>query len=151
MNSKAETVEAYIKELPNDRLIPVSKLRLTILNNLPTGFKEVINYGMISYVIPHEMYPHGYHCTPNLPLPFISIASQKNSINLYHMGIYSMPNLLDWFVNEYPRYSNHKLDMGKSCIRFKKFEQIPLELIAHLVKKISAEEWIACYEKNIKP
>ena len=107
-----------------------------------------MNYGMIGYIVPHSTYPNGYHCNPKLPLPFINLASQKNFIALYHMGIYANPQLLDWFVAEYPKHSTQKLDMGKSCIRFKKMDQIPFDLIAELMQKITVNEWIKCYESN---
>ena len=105
---------------------------------------------MIGYVVPHKIYPAGYHPSPDLPLPFVSIASQKNHIALYHMGLYANPEIMDWFVREYPKHSKLKLDMGKSCIRFKNPEQIPFSLIGQLMKKISVKDWIEVYEKKIK-
>lgn len=149
MISKAKTPDEYIKELPPERKETMTRLRDTILENLPAGFKETMCYGMIGYVVPHEIYPAGYHCDPKLPLGFVSIASQKNFIALYHMGIYGSPALLKWFLDEYPKHSKTKPDMGKSCIRFKKPEQIPFELIAELLKKVNAKEWINCYEENL--
>jgi len=148
MTSKAATPEQYINELPAERKESITKLRETILKNLPKGFKEVMSYGMLGYVVPHEIYPGGYHCDPKLPLPFINIASQKNFIALYHMGIYSNAELLKWFTAEYPKHSQSKLDMGKGCIRFKKPDQIPYKLIADLIKKISVKDWIKTYETN---
>jgi len=148
--SKATTVTGYLSALPQDRKDALSELRSVILKNLPKGFEEQISYGMISYVVPHSIYPDGYHCDPNVPLPFISIASQKNFIAVYHMGVYAMPEVLKWFVTEYPRHSKTKLDMGKSCIRFKKPEQIPYKLIGELVKKITVKDWINTYEKNLR-
>jgi uncharacterized protein YdhG (YjbR/CyaY superfamily) len=150
MQSKATTPEQYIKELPSDRKEPMVKLRDTILKNLPKGYKECVSYGMLGYVVPHDLYPAGYHCDPKQPLPFACIASQKNFIALYHMGIYGSPALLKWFVAEYPKHSPSKLDMGKSCIRFKKAEHIPYKLIAELMKKISVNDWIKKYEDNLK-
>lgn len=150
MTSKATTPEEYIQELPEDRVEAITKLRKVINDNLPEGFKEEMSYGMIGYVVPHSIYPDGYHCSPKLPLPFMSFASQKNSVNFYHMGIYAKPELLNWFISEYPKYSNQKLDMGKSCVRFKKLDQIPFELIGKLVQKMTVEDWISCYEANIK-
>ncbi len=150
MTSKATSPEQYIQELPEDRVEAITKLRKVINENLPEGFKEVMSYGMIGYVVPHSIYPAGYHCSPNLPLPFMSFASQKNSINFYHMGIYAQPELLNWFTAEYPKYTNVKLDMGKSCVRFKKSEHIPFELIGKLVQKMSVSDWINCYEANLK-
>lgn len=150
MQSKATTPEQYISELPDDRKVVISKLRQTILENLPKGFEEQMNYGMLGYVVPHSIYPDGYHCSPELPLPFMSVASQKNFVALYHSGIYASKELYDWFVSEYPKYVKTKLDMGKSCIRFKKMETIPYELIGELCTKMSVKEWITLYEKNIK-
>lgn len=150
MQSSAQSIEAYLKEIPEERKSAFLRLRETILKNIPKGFIEKISYGMIGFIVPHDLYPKGYHCNPKLPLPFISIASQKNFIALYHMGIYANPELLQWFITEYPKYSTQKLDMGKSCIRFKKLDQIPFDLIAQLVQKISVEEWINYYESQIK-
>lgn len=150
MTSKATSPEHYIQELPDDRVEAVTKLRKVINDNLPKGFKEEMSYGMIGYVVPHEIYPAGYHCSPKLPLPFMSFASQKNSVNFYHMGIYAKPELLNWFTSEYPKHSTAKLDMGKSCIRFKKMDQIPFDLIGELVQKMTVEDWIKCYEANFK-
>ena len=147
MTSKATTVDQYINEAPDDRRAALQQLRTIILENLPEGFQECISYGMIGYVVPHSIYPKGYHCTPELPLPFMSFASQKNSINFYHMGIYAKPELYDWFVAEYPKHSKQKLDIGKSCLRIKKPENIPFELIGKLAKKMSVAEWIETYEK----
>jgi len=150
MTSNTKTPEEYLKELPADRKEPVAKLREVILKNLPNGFKETMSYGMLGYVVPHENYPAGYHCDPALPLPFVNIASQKNFIAFYHMGIYAMPDLLEWFTKEYPKQSPSKLDMGKSCIRFKKPEHIPYKLIGELIKKVSVSKWIEVYESNVK-
>jgi len=148
MQSWATTVEQYLSELPDDRKHVFSQLRDVIIANLPEGFEEMMNYGMIGYVVPHSLYPAGYHCSPELPLPFASIASQKNSINLYHSGIYADPQISDWFVGEYEKRCNHKLDMGKSCIRWSKTKQIPYGLIWELMWKISVDEWIATYESS---
>jgi len=150
MTSGAKTPAEYIKELPADRKEAIAKLRDVVLKNLPDGFKEQMGYGMLGYVIPHTIYPPGYHCDPKLPLPFAGLASQKNFIAFYHMGIYAMPDLLKWFVAEYPKHSSAKLDMGKSCVRFKKPEHIPYKLIGELMKKVSVEKWVEGYEKNMK-
>ncbi len=146
MQSKAITVDEYIKDLPEDRKEVIEKIRKVILDNLPKGFEETISYGMLGYVVPHSIYPKGYHCNTNLPLPFINLASQKNFIAFYHMGIYAEPVLLDWFVSEFPKHSKSKLDMGKSCIRFKKINDIPYELIGQLASKMTTEDWINKYE-----
>jgi len=143
-------VSDYIQVLPEERQVVIKKLQTLFKKNLPKGFDEQMSYGMIGYVVPHKIYPDGYHCDPKLPLPFLSIASQKNFIALYHMGIYAKPELLDWFVAEYPKHCKSKLDMGKSCVRFKKMEDIPYDLIAELVKKMTVQDWISCYEKNYK-
>ena len=148
MQSKAQTVTEYINELPADRKKAIEELRKEIKKNLPKGFEEGMGYGMIGYSVPHKLYPAGYHCTPELPLPFVSIASQKNFIVVYHMGIYAMPELLKWFVDEYPKHTTIKLDMGKSCMRFKKPDQIPFKLFGELAKKVTVQEWIDCYEEK---
>lgn len=150
MQSKATTVKQYLDQLPEERKPWFNALRETIINNLPKGFSEEMSYGMIGYVVPHSIYPQGYHCDPQLPLPFINLASQKNFIAVYHMGIYANPELLSWFVNEFPKHSKFKLDMGKSCIRFKKPEQIPFELIGELIQKMTVNDWVGLYEKNFR-
>ena len=150
MQSTAQTPEEYLSVLPEDRKIVMSQLRNAIIDNLPEGFEEVMSYGMLGYVVPHRLYPNGYHCSPKLPLPFISLASQKNFIALYHMGIYSDKSLLEWFVGEYPKHTKMKLDMGKSCLRFKKVDDIPFSLIGELAAKMSVEEWITIYENNLR-
>ncbi|MES2726703.1 MAG: DUF1801 domain-containing protein [Bacteroidota bacterium] len=150
MQSKANTIEDYVAELPEERQTALIQLRNTIVNNLPEGFEEKMTYGMIGYVVPHSIYPPGYHCDPKLALPFINIASQKNFIALYHMGLYANPELLYWFTSEYPKYAKTKLDMGKSCVRFKKMDDIPYALIAELIKKVSVKDWIENYEQNLQ-
>lgn len=148
MTSDAKTVEEYINNLPKDRKAAMTKLRKVILDNLPKKLSEEMSYGMIGYVVPHSIYPNGYHCNPKLPLPFMNIASQKNFIAVYHMGIYAKKELLDWFVSEYPKYVKRKLDMGKSCIRFKKIDEIPYELIGELVSKMTVQEWVSIYKNT---
>ena len=150
MQSKAEHPNQYIAELPEDKRIVIEELRKVISINLPEGYQEVMSYGMIGYVVPHELYPNGYHCNPKLPLPFMNIASQKNFIALYHMGIYAKPELYNWFVAEYPKHSKQKLDIGKSCFRIKKPENIPFELIGQLAQKMTVKDWIDRYEKMYK-
>ena len=150
MKYEANSPEEYIAQVPEERQAVLEKLRNTIKNNLPQGFEEGMSYNMIGYYVPQTLYPDGYHCDPKLPLPFISIASQKNSINLYHMGLYAKQELYDWFVAEYPKHCKRKLDMGKSCIRFKKIEEIPFDLIKELCTKMTVKEWIAIYESAIK-
>jgi len=150
MTSKATNVTEYLAELPAERQQAMTELRSIVLKNLPKGFKEQMSYGMISYVVPHSIYPEGYHCNPEQALPFLSIASQKNFIAVYHMGVYAMPELYKWFTTEFSKQSKTKLDMGKSCIRFKKPEHIPYKLIGDLVKKVSVKDWISHYEKVLK-
>ncbi len=149
MQSKATSPEEYIDSLPQDRQDIIRKIRKVILKNLPKGFKETMAYGMIGYVIPHSLYPPGYHVNPALPLGFINLASQKNHIALYHMGLYTGPHL-DWFLKEWPKHSTKKLDMGKSCIRFKKPEDVPLDLIGELCTRMTPQQWINNYESLLK-
>jgi hypothetical protein len=150
MRSEAKTPGEYLASLPEDRKAAVTELRKAVIKNLPEGFKEIMNYGMLGYVVPHSKYPNGYHCDPKQPLPFMNIASQKNFVALYHMGIYGDAKLLKWFTDEYPKHSKTKLDMGKSCIRFKKPDQIPYKLVGELASKITPEKWIEIYEKMLK-
>lgn len=150
MQSTAKTPEAYLAELPDDRKQVMTELRNVILESLPPGFAEVMNCGMIGYVVPHALYPAGYHCDPSQPLPFLNLASQKNYVALYHLGLYADQDLLNWFTQAYGRHSKGRLDMGKSCIRFKKPDQIPLELIGQLVAKITPEEWITAYQSRVR-
>ncbi|MDZ4667240.1 MAG: DUF1801 domain-containing protein [bacterium] len=150
MKTTGKTVNEILINLPQDRVEPFNKLHDAIVKNLPKGFEAAISYGALGYVVPHTIYPAGYHCKPLEALPFAGIASQKNSITFYHMGIYSDPNLYTWFVSEYPKHCKQKLDMGKSCIRFKKLDDIPYKLIGELMKKMSVKEWIAIYENNLK-
>lgn len=150
MQYKATSPEDYISQVPEERQETLNKLRKVINSNLPKGFEEGIQYGMIGYYVPHSIYPDGYHCKPEEPLPFMSFASQKNSVNLYHSGIYAVPEIHDWFVNEYPKHCKRKLDMGKSCIRFKKLDEIPFDLIGELSAKLSVDKWIEIYESAVK-
>lgn len=144
------TTDSFIGQLPEERKEPMKRLTDTLRKHLPKGFEESANT-MIHYVIPFSLYPPGYHCPPKQPLPFISVASQKNFIALYHMGLYADPELLDWFVASYPNHAKYKLDMGKSCIRFKKMEDIPYALIGELAEKVTPEQWVAVYESRFKP
>ncbi|MCC6185896.1 MAG: DUF1801 domain-containing protein [Chitinophagaceae bacterium] len=147
MSTAATTISEYIAQLPDERKAVITSLQKAINAHLPKGFEETMSYGMIGYVVPHSLYPAGYHCNPSLPLPFLSIASQKNFVSLYHMGIYADAALMDWFVAAYPKHCKQKLDMGKSCIRFKKMEDVPYALIGELAAKMSPQQWIALYEK----
>jgi hypothetical protein len=150
MQSKAATPQEYIDSLPEDRKKIMSDLRNAIKKNLPKGFSEAMGYGMLGYVVPHSLYPAGYHCDPKQPLPFLGLASQKNFVAVYHMGVYANPKLLKWFTDEFKKHSTKKLDMGKSCIRFKKAEDVPLKLIGELAGKVTPKEWIEWYESAFK-
>jgi hypothetical protein len=151
MKAQGTTIEEILKNLPGDRLGPFNLLHETISKNLPEGFEPAISYGGLGYVVPHKLYPQGYHCKPEEALPFAGIASQKGSINFYHMGIYANAQLLEWFVSEYPKHSKQKLDMGKSCVRFKKMDDIPYDLIGELMQKMSVDQWIQLYEQQLLP
>ncbi len=151
MKSQGKTVDEILTNLPEDRIIAFNKLHNTIVKNLPKGFEPGISYGGLGYVVPHKLYPAGYHCKPIEPLPFAGIASQKGSINFYHMGIYADTELMKWFVSEYPKHCTQKLDMGKSCVRFKKPDDIPFKLIGELMKKVTVKQWIDKYESLYKP
>ncbi|OKP83202.1 hypothetical protein A3842_09390 [Paenibacillus sp. P3E] len=150
MKYESASPEEYISQLPEERKEAIMKLRQILRDNLPVGFQETMSYGMITYVVPHQIYPPGYHVNPDQPLPFVSIASQKNFIALYHMGIYMVPGLLDWFKEEYPRHVQTRLDMGKSCVRFKKTNSIPYDLIAQLSSKITVDEYVRMVESEVK-
>lgn len=150
MKIDANSPEEYITKLPDDRKAVIEQLRAVINENLPEGFQEEMNYGMIGWVVPHSIFPAGYHCDPKLPLPFMSIASQKHFVALYHSGIYAIPEIHDWFVQEYPKYCKTKLDMGKSCVRLKKMDQVPYALVGELCRKITVQEWIECYQSSMQ-
>jgi hypothetical protein len=145
MQSKAATVAQYLKELPDDRREAIEAIRAVILKHLPKGYEEGMQYGMIGYYVPHTLYPPGYHCDPKQPLPFASLASQKNHMALYTMTVYSDPEVQAWFTKAWTA-KGHKLDMGKSCIRFKKLEDVPLDVVGQLMKKVSVKQYIQTYE-----
>lgn len=146
MKVEANSIADYFKNIPAERQEPMKRLWQVVTDNIPEKFEPVLSYGMPGFVVPHSVYPDGYHCDPKLPLPFMSIASQKNFVAFYHMGIYSDPELLKWFQDEYPKHVKTKLDMGKSCIRFKKVEHIPYALLGELMTKMSADRWMEIYE-----
>lgn len=150
MRSEAKTAIEYLSSLPEERIVPMDKLYKAIKKNLPKGFAEGMGYGMLGWSVPHSLYRAGYHCDPAQPLPFLGIASQKNFIAIYHMGVYSDPKLLKWFTDEYPKHCKRKLDMGKSCIRLKYMDDIPYTLIGELASKMTPDEWITMYEKALK-
>ena len=146
-----KNIKEYINSLSSEKKEAINKIISVIQKKIPKGFNEQINYGIPSWVVPHLTYPKGYHCSPELPLPFLSLAARKNYIALYHMGIYADKELMNWFIKEYPKHSKYKLDIGKSCIRFKKLNEIPFSLIGELCSKMSMKEWIIIYEKEINP
>lgn len=150
MQYKANSPKEYIDLLPEERKKVVSRIRGIVNKQIPKGFQEQISYGMLGWVVPHSIYPDGYHCDTKLPLPFLNLASQKNFVALYHAGIYADPELYEWFVAEYPKHCKRKLDMGKSCIRFKSMDDIPYGLIEELCTKMTVDDWVTLYEKNIK-
>jgi uncharacterized protein YdhG (YjbR/CyaY superfamily) len=151
MTIKADTFDEYLSQVPEERKEAIARLRQVLKDNLPVGFEEGIGNNMPGFDVPHTLYPAGYHCDPKQPLPFVGFASQNNFIAFYHMGVYAIPEIYEWFISEYPKHSKTKLDMGKSCIRFKKPEQIPFDLIAQLAQKITPQQWIEIYEANLKP
>ena len=145
MQSKAKTVAEYLHSLPEDRKKVMMAMRKALKQNLPKGFEECMSSGMINYVVPHSLYPNGYHVTPQHPLPFVAIASQKNYISLYHMALYQGV-LLEWFIEEWREHTEKKLDMGKCCVRFKNPEDVPIALIEKLAGRMSPQHWIGHYE-----
>lgn len=151
MTSSLSLIDTIISSVDSERREYFNQLHHEIMKNLPDGFVAAISYGGLGYVVPHSIYPEGYHCKPSEPLPFAGIAAQKGSINFYHMGIYADPELMKWFVEEYPKHISSRLDMGKSCIRFKKYSEIPYSLIGELMRKISVKAWIETYERLYQP
>ena len=150
MQYKAVSPEDYINQLPEDRKAPINKLRQVILDNMPKRIEEAMSYGMLGFVVPHSVYPDGYHCSPEFPLPFMNLASQKNFVAVYSMVLYAKKDVMDWFTSEYAKRCKYKLDMGKSCIRFKRMDDIPYDLIGELTAKVSTEDWIQLYEDSYK-
>jgi hypothetical protein len=152
MTIQANTVEEYIEKVDDtSKQAAIIKLRDVIQKNIPEGFEEGMNYNMIGYYIPHSLYPSGYHCDTKQPLPFMNIAAQKNFVAIYHMGVYADDALLQWFTSEHAKRVKGKLDMGKSCIRYKKPEDIPFDLIGELAAKVNPQDWIETYETQFKP
>lgn len=143
-------VEAYLAALPPERQGPVRRLRDSVAAALPAGFQECLQYGMPSWVVPHALYPAGYHCKPSEPLPFLALASQKASVNVYPMALYADAALLAWFQAEHAKASPRKLDMGKSCVRYSKPEHIPFALWAELAARLTPAQWVALYEAEVR-
>ncbi len=149
MQSKATTVEQYLAELPEDRRKAIEAVRRVVLKNLDKDYEEGIQYGMIGYFVPHRVYPAGYHCDPKQPLPFAALASQKNHMSLYLMCVYGGTDLAKWFQEAWAK-TGKKLDMGKSCVRFKKVEDLALDVIGELIKRVPAKKYIAHCEAGLK-
>jgi len=141
----ADNVKEFIDNLPDDRKKAVSELRKTINKHLPKGFNEGIGYNMLAWSVPHSMFPAGYHCDPSKPLMLMCLSATKGGISLHHMGLYGSTPLMNWFKSEWPKYSSKKLDMGKACIRFKRFEDVPLDLIGELATKLTPRQWVEQY------
>lgn len=149
MQSKATTVQAYIDELPADRKSAISAIRNAILSHLDSNCEEGMQYGMIGYYVPHRVYPKGYHCDPKQPLPFAALASQKGYISIYLMSVYMQEEEKKWFLEEWAK-TGKKLDMGKSCIRVKRLEDVPLEVISRAIQHMPAKKYIEIYERNLR-
>ncbi|TWT45925.1 hypothetical protein RAS1_23610 [Phycisphaerae bacterium RAS1] len=145
MQSKAATVEKYLGELPEDRRRALQAVRAVILKNLDRQFEECMSYGMIGYVVPHSVFPPGYHCNPAQPLPFAGLASQKNYMSIYLMACYGNDAQEKWLREAWAR-AGKKLDMGKCCIRFRKLEDLPLEVVGEAIRRVRADEYIRHYE-----
>lgn len=148
MKITALHVNDYINQIEQDRKEAFRKIHQTFEKNLPDGFESRMLYNMPSFVVPHSLYPSGYHCDTSLPLPFISIGNQKKYIAMYHYGLYSDESLKRWFIDSYSEHSKRKLDMGKSCVRFKYMDDIPFLLIEDLAKRISPMKYIELYENR---
>jgi len=146
VQSKAKTVKEYLAELPPDRRDAINAVRKVILQNLPDGFEETMQYGMISYVVPFKLFPAGYHCDPTQPLCFAGLASQKNHMAIYLMTVYGNKETQEWFVRTY-KASGKKLDMGKSCVRFKKLDDLPLDVIGQAIARVPVANYIKAYEE----
>lgn len=144
------TVQEYIDQIPQEKRTNLDIVYKAVQSTIPKGFEETLNYNMIGFVVPHSIYPKGYHCDPKLPLPFINVAAQKSHVALYHLGVYAFPEVLKWFTDEYEKATGKNPRMGKSCIRFTYKEEIPTKVIQSLCKKISAQQWIDKYEVSIK-
>ncbi|MFG0318770.1 MAG: DUF1801 domain-containing protein [Planctomycetota bacterium JB042] len=149
MSKPPATVQEYLASLPDDRRRALKAIRAVIRKNLDQGYEEGIQYGMIGYYVPHRVYPDGYHCDPKQPLPFAGLASQKNHMAIYLMGIYGSEEHERWFREAWTK-SGKRLDMGKACIRFKKLEDVPLDVVGEVVRRIPAKAYIESYEANVK-
>jgi len=150
MKIEATSVDEYVSKAPEERQDALRRMREVLRENLPKGFSEELSYGMPGYVVPHSLYEPGYHCDPRLPLPFVSFANQKNFVALYHMGLYASPEDMVWFMDSWDAERFGKLDMGKSCIRFKKMDKIPWDLIGELATRMTPDDWIARYESAFR-
>jgi hypothetical protein len=147
MTKSPASTTAYIANLPEDRREPMQALCEVFRKHLPQGFEETLAYGMVSFCVPHSTYPRGYHCDPKIALPFVQIASQKKHLAVYHMGLYAMPEELEWFKETWASSSKDKLDIGKSCIRLNPAKPLPLGVLGELAERIGLERWIEVYDK----
>lgn len=145
-----QSFQQLLQQVPEDRHDAMNTLRKLFSTQLPKGFEELIKATSLDFVVPHSLYPNGYHCNPKQPLPFISIVSQKNVLTIHHLGFYASPELTEWFVTEYSKKYTPKLDMGKGCLKFKKMEEIPYDLLKSLCKKLTVKEWVDLYEKAFR-
>ena len=150
MQSKAQTVKDYLAELPDDRRAAIEAVRKVIRKNLPKGYEEGMQYGMIGYYVPHELYPPGYHCDPKQPLPFAGLASQKNHMAVYLTCQYGDAKREEWFRNAWAK-TGKKLDMGKSCIRFKRVDELALDVLGEAIARVPPAAYIKHYEAALKP
>jgi uncharacterized protein YdhG (YjbR/CyaY superfamily) len=148
MQSKVTSIAEYLAELPDDRRKALKKIRAEIRKSLPKGYKEGMQYGMIGYFVPHSIYPDGYHCDRRQPVPFASLASQKNHMALYLFCIYTDESLKDWFVKGWKK-TGCKIDMGKGCVRFKSIDDVPLELVGKVISRVPVNKFLASYEAGI--
>src|SRR5258708_21802298 len=149
MQSKATTVDQYLAELPDDRREALAAVRRVILKNLDKDYEEGMQYGMIGYYVPHHVYPAGYHCDPRQPLAFATLGSQKNYMSLYLMCVYGSAEHSKWFREAWAK-TGKKLDMGKSCVRFKKLEDLALDVIGEAIRRVPAKKYIEHFEAAFK-
>lgn len=148
MAAKPATVKEYLDSLPEDRRKALSKVRAAVNKGLPKGYQEGIQYGMIGWFVPHTLFPAGYHCDPKQPVPFAGLASQKNHMSLYLMCIYGDEGHRKWFERAW-KDAGKKLDMGKGCVRFKRVEDVPLDVVTEAVSRVPVKDFLAHYEAMV--
>lgn len=150
MKEHSRDIETVLNQWPEERRVPMRKLIEVTSSNLPDGFEMAAFEKGIHYLVPKSIYPSGYHADPQKPLPFITYLSQSKYIGVYHMGLYAFPELAEWFRKAYSEHAKYKLDMGKSCIRLKRMDDIPFSVFEELFTKITPQQWIEKYEASIK-